>query len=264
MLDLAFFIFLGVFSGFMAGLLGIGGGILVVPGLVFVFGLIGMPKDLLMQFAAGTSLCVMIFTAISSTIAHHKHHHIVWSIYPKMALWLAIGTVLGAVGAHFMHSRYLSLVFGLFMIVLGIKMCFKTQQPNADQVPPKESAMRLAGSGIGILSGMLGIGGGAFSVPFLVQYHFSMQQASGTASALALPAAVVGTVAFMILGMGHHPVAWSTGYIYWPAVLCIAPLSLIFAPFGARVNSRISSRALRIVFAILLLLIAIKMLGHVV
>jgi uncharacterized membrane protein YfcA len=259
LLDLLMFIFLGVFSGLSAGLLGIGGGALVVPGLALIFTSMNLLPAHIMHFASATSLCIMIFTAISSTHAHHKNHNIIWPMYNRMVPLIVIGTVLGAVAATFLHSDILSFIFALFLLSIGVQMLrVKNPRPGVLK-PPKKRTVRIAGIVIGIKSGLLGIGGGTLSVPFLVWCNIPMKQSSGTSAAFTLPIAIMGTISFLFLGWGHSIVSWSTGYIYWPAVLCVAPFSVLFAQVGAKWASFMPAKLLKRLFAVLLLLLSVKM-----
>ena len=180
-LDFVLFIVLGAISGGIAGLLGIGGGALVVPGLAFVFTLMGMSDHMIMQMASGTSLMIMVFTAISSSIAHIKQGHVHWEAFRKMLLGVVCGTILGAFIARLLHSDVLTLIFALFLLGVAIKMWLsagKHQNTKSwgQQVDPRIPGwVRIAALFIGLKSGLLGIGGGTLSVPLLIHCKNKMQ-----------------------------------------------------------------------------------------
>lgn len=252
---------LGAFAGLMAGLLGIGGGIIVVPGLAIIFRQMGVPTDVLMHFAAGTSLCIMIFTAITSASSHHRYGNIDWELLKKMVWGAAIGAIIGAVIARLLPSHGLAIVFGLFLIFTGIKMLLPKphqHQEVAHQVTPKRA--RIFGGLVGVPSGMLGVGGGMFTVPLLTHYGVNIKKATGVSAALTFPISIVGSATFLILGLGGPHVPWSTGYINWLAVLEVAPLSMLLAPVGARLTKVLPAAILRRIFGVLILLISLQML----
>lgn len=261
MIDLLLFIALGVFSGLMAGCFGIGGGVLVVPGLAFIFINMGLPMSLIMQLCAGTSLCIMIFTSLASSSAHIKRKHVIWPMFIRMLPYILMGTLCGAFLARFLPSGFLKLLFALFLLGVGLKMLIKFRVPPGQFPEPKKKWVRIAAAVIGLQSGLLGVGGGTLSVPFLAHCHFPMKQAAGTSSLFTLPIALLGTAAFILLGKGHLPLDWVSGFVYWPAVLCIAPFGLICAPLGAKLAQYLPQEVLRRIFALLLLVLAAKMFG---
>lgn len=263
MLDLFLFIALGVFSGLMAGLLGIGGGILVVPGLAVIFAKMGLPTNDIMQLSAGTSLAIMIFTSLSSAKTHVQSKNVVWPIYIRMIPYMLLMTIAGAYLAKYCPSVLLSFLFGLLLLFTGIKMALKLKAKPGQLPEPKKSTVRLTAGAIGALSGLLGVGGGAIAVPFLAHCHYPMRQATGTASLFTATIAWVGAISFALIGTGHLPIHWVSGYIYWPAVLCVAPFGILLAPLGALIGKRLSQDNIRRIFALLVLVLALKMFGIV-
>lgn len=261
MLDLILFIALGAFSGLMAGCFGVGGGVLVVPGLAFIFLSLNLPSDVIMQLSAGTSLCIMIFTSVASSYSHIKQGNVIWPMFIRMILYILIGTLIGAVCARFIPSGFLKVIFALFLLAVGLKMLIRLKVPPGEFPEPKKKVVRWFAVLIGLKSGLLGVGGGSLSVPFLSHCHFPMKKAAGTSAMFTFPIAVLGAVAFGSLGHGQVDVHWITGFIYWPAVLCIAPFGVICAPIGAKLAKFLPSDVLRRVFAILLIVLAVKMFG---
>lgn len=167
-LSVCLFGMLGVAAGLLAGLLGIGGGMVIVPGLFYLFGLLHLPEESLMHLAAGTSTCIMIFTAAASTWSHHLKGHIHWAIFRKIIVGIAIGVLTGNLLANHLDNRWLELAFGLFLLVVSFKL-FLNVKPESKTVVEKSFGLvitSLVGVAIGFKSGVLGIGGGALSVPF--------------------------------------------------------------------------------------------------
>lgn len=261
MLDLFLFIALGMFSGLMAGLLGIGGGILVVPGLAVIFAKMGLPTTDIMQLSAGTSLAIMIFTSISSAKSHVQAKNVIWPMYVRMVPYMLLMTVVGAYLAKYCPSMLLSVLFGLLLMFTGLKMALKLKAKPGQLPEPKKSIVRLTAGAIGGLSGLLGVGGGAIAVPFLAHCHYPMRQSTGTASLFTATVAWVGAISFALIGTAHLQIHWVTGYIYWPAVLCVAPFGVLLAPVGAYIGKNLSQDNVRRIFALLVIVLAIKMFG---
>ena len=260
LVDLMLFLLLGISSGLMAGLLGIGGGVIVVPILASFFTFFHLQSNLGMHYAAGTSFGIMIFTTLSSIRQHKAYGHIIWPMVIRMLPWVILGTFAGAIAARMLHSNVLSFVFSLFLLVMSANMALNLKKYRY-RIRKKinKRAIRTMSVLIGISSGLFGVGGGTLSVPYLRHCGLSIKRASGSSAFLTLPIAICGFFLFLILGLSHHDLSWATGYIYWPAVLCIAPLSIIFANVGARLNYKLSPHFLQIAFAILLCVLGIKM-----
>lgn len=260
-LSVCLFGILGVAAGLLAGLLGIGGGMVIVPGLFYLFGLLHLPEESLMHLAAGTSTCIMIFTAAASTWSHHLKGHIHWAIFRKIIIGIAIGVIAGNLLANHLDNRWLELAFGLFLLVVSFKL-FLNVKPEPKTIAEKSFGLvitSLVGVAIGFKSGVLGIGGGALSVPFLLYCDLPMNHATGTSASFTLPIALVGTAAFILLGDPSIAISGATGYVYWPAVFLVAPFSMLGAPLGARLSQILPGEQLRLVFAIFLLFISFKM-----
>jgi uncharacterized protein len=262
-LSLGLFAGLGIAAGVMAGLLGIGGGMLIVPGLFYLFGVIHLPEDSLMHMAAGTSMCIMICTAAASTWAHHAKGHIHWSIFRNIVAWISLGVLVGNGLANRLPTDVLELIFGVFSLAIALKVFwgFRPQEDQDIDKAPNPAVTGSVGMAIGFKSGVLGVGGGALSVPFLLYCGLPMNQASGTSASFTLPIAIIGTLSFLFLSRNPDVIPWSTGYVYWPAVAMVAPLTMIGAPIGAQLSRMVPADKLKIIFACLLLLISLKMLA---
>ena len=185
-----FYPFIGIFAGLASGLLGIGGGLIVVPALAFVFTLASVPPFEIMHLAAGTSLAVMIVTAISGMIAHHRLKNILWPIFFRLLPSILIGVIVGAIFAGSLNTRWLEIIFGVFLLFISITM-FSLAQPKLTRCLPRWPLLSLMGFVIGGNSGLLGVGGGAVTIPLLTYCNVSMRNISGISIACALPISIV-------------------------------------------------------------------------
>ncbi|MEM9088698.1 MAG: sulfite exporter TauE/SafE family protein [Cyanobacteria bacterium P01_F01_bin.53] len=259
--DIAMFSLLGITAGTLAGMLGIGGGMIIVPGLFYLFSLIHLPEQALMHMAAGTAMGIMLFTASSSTWSHHARGDVQWSIFKKVVPGIAIGVTTGTFLSSHLDTHWLEIIFGVFLLAVASKilLAWTPSFEDSDQGPsgPVTSAV---GGLIGLKSGILGIGGGALSVPFLLYCGLPMKHASGTSASFTLPIAITGTLAFALLSPTDPQIHWSTGYIYWPALALVAPFTVLGAPLGTLLSHRVPAEALRRIFAVLLMVIGGKML----
>ena len=250
---------LGLVAGVLAGLLGVGGGLVMVPVLIVLFRMQGMNESVVMHVAVGTSLAVIIATAISSIRAHHKRGAVLWSPVAALTPGLLIGSLLGAGIADSLNTRWLQAVFGGFAILVSVQMLMGTRF-EARRLLPAAPGMIGVGSAIGTVSGVVGIGGGSMTVPFLTWCGISIRQAVATSAACGLPIAIAGTIGFIGFGQGSDVLPGGTGYVYWPAVLSVAVLSMLSAPLGAYLAHSLPVGLLKRVFASLLFLIGLRLL----
>ena len=250
---------LGAIAGVIAGLLGVGGGIVIVPALLLLFIWQGMPVEILMHLTVATSLATIVFTSISSTLAHHRHGAVLWPMVRAMAPGIVAGSMAGAWFAHTLPSEVLRLVFGVFEILVGLQIGLGLSPAARVQLPGRKG-LALIGSGIGGASTVLGIGGGTLTVPFLLWCHIPIRNAVASSSACGLPIALAGAVTLMLAGSAQPvlPPA-STGYVYWPAAAAIIVASVITAPLGARLAHTLPVMTLRRIFAVVLIAIGIRM-----
>lgn len=261
LIALGIYALLGVFTGLMAGLLGIGGGLIVVPALAYLFTAHGtVPDDHLMQVAVGTSLATILLTSIGSVWSHHKQGAVDWSILRRILFGLVIGSVAGSYLAHYLPSDILKKLFGVIEILIALQMAFG-RQPAPHRQLPALPGMTATGSGIGVLSSIMGMGGGAISTPFFVWCNVPIRNAIATSAAIGLPAAVAGTAAYVITGCGIDTLpAMSLGYVYLPAWLGIGVMSILFAKVGAQLTHRLPVPVLKKIFSILLIVLGMRML----
>jgi len=248
----------GVVSGVLAGLLGIGGGLVIVPALVFLLASHG--TESVMHVAIGTSLAVVAVTALSSTRAHHLKGTIRWSIWVRLSPGLFIGTLTGALVADQLRGETLRLFFAIFELLVALHLMFKRQAKPMVQFPKALVTFAISFL-IGIVCAFAGVGGGVMIVPLLIWLCIPVKEAISTSAACGLPIAFAGTFGFMLMGwdMNKQFSAWSTGYIYWPAFLGISVTSILFAPLGVKISQALPANVLRKMFAVFLLVLAILM-----
>lgn len=254
------YMLMGAFAGVLAGLLGIGGGLVIVPILYFCFTKQGIPHEVMMHLALGTSLATIIFTSISSCIAHHKRGAVRWDILKSIAVGILIGTFLGTCIASLLSTDFLKGFFGIFLYYVSYQM-ISGKKPEPSRQVPGPLPMFGAGGIIGIFSSLVGIGGGTLSVPFLTWCNVPIHTAIGTAAAIGLPIAISGTAGYVYNGWGAANLPdWSIGYVYLPALLGIVSMSVITAPLGAKLAHSLPVTRLKKVFAILLFVVGSRML----
>lgn len=251
-MEFALYLLLGGFAGVMAGLFGVGGGLLIVPVLVFSFTAQGFDPLILTHLAVGTSLATIIFTSFNSILTHHRLGAVLWPVVGWMTLGIMLGAALGSVTAAAIQGPLLQKIIGVFAIVVSVQMGFSLQ-PKASSGVPGKPVLTVAGGVIG-WAAIFGIGGGSLTVPFLTWRSVSMQKAVATSAACGLPIAVAGALSFVVVGwQDAHLPDWSVGFVYLPALVGIAITSMFFARIGALLAHRLSPLMLRRLFALLLL-----------
>jgi uncharacterized membrane protein YfcA len=250
----------GAFAGLVAGLLGVGGGLIIVPALVFAFYGQGFAPGVLVHLAIGTSLATIVATSISSMRAHHRHGAVQWGVFRQLTPGIVVGALIGSVIADLLPNHTLRIVFGVFELLVAVQMGFEWRV-NPHRGLPGSWPLTAAGVVIGAVSAVVGIGGGTLTVPYLVWCNVHMRQAVATSSACGLPIAVAGAIGFMATGWGEASLpARTTGYVYWPAFIGIAATSLLFAPLGARLAHTLPVSVLKRFFAVFLAVLGVRML----
>lgn len=252
---------LGAVAGFAAGLLGIGGGMLLVPFLTMLFAWNGMQPDLIVHAAIATSMTSILFTSLSSVRAHQRKGTIQWKIVLAMAPGIIAGGLLSG-GAAFaaISTAWLSLFFALFVSYSGWNM-LRNSKPKPSRQMPGIVGTSAAGVGIGFISGLVGAGGGFLSVPFMVWCNVALHAAVSTSAALGFPIALANSAGYIISGLGQSiSQPGMLGYIYWPGLLALVATSVLTAPAGARMAHRLPVSTLKRVFACLLFALAAYML----
>ncbi|MBP9956368.1 sulfite exporter TauE/SafE family protein [Geopseudomonas guangdongensis] len=252
-MEFLLYLLLGAAAGVLAGLFGVGGGLIIVPVLVYSFQAQGFAPEVLTHMAVGTSLATIAFTSINSIRAHQRRGAVRWEIVRWLTLGILGGSVLGGLTASWLHGDLLQKVIGVFAISMAAQMTFNLQ-PKASGGVPGKAGLGVAGTLIGWASAIIGIGGGSLTVPFLSWRSVPMQQAVATSAACGLPIAVASALSFIWLGQGEAQLPdWSLGFVYLPAVLGIAATSMFFARFGAQLAHKLSPLLLKRLFALQLL-----------
>ena len=260
MLEWAAYLALGLFAGFVAGLLGVGGGLIIVPVLTFIFAAQHFPDQYVIHLALGTSLASIIFTSISSLRAHHAHGAVNWKIWREVTPGIVTGTLLGSVLAAYLSAYFLKAFFVVFVFYVGTQMLLDIK-PKPSRELPGLPGMFAAGNVIGAVSSWVGIGGGTLSVPFMTWCNIKLHQAIGTSAAIGLPIAVAGAVGYIANGLNVSALPpHSLGFVYLPALAAIVAASVLTAPLGAKAAHRLPVAKLKRIFAILLYTLGIRML----
>lgn len=254
------FLALGAVTGVFAGLFGIGGGGIMVPVLTFLFARQQFPADQLLHMALATSMAAIVPTAMASLLAHHKHRAVLWPVVIKIAPGILIGTFAGTFFASFLPAPPLAVFFSCFMAFVALQMVID-RKPKASRQLPGVPGLSSAGTGIGVISALVAIGGGTLTVPFLVWCNTSLPVAIGTSAAIGLPIALSGALGYILNGWDQLNMPdYTLGYVYWPAVLAMASMSFFTAPLGARLAHRLRISLLRKLFALLLVSLSMQML----
>jgi len=260
MVSFALYLATGLFAGFLAGLLGVGGGLVIVPALVFIFAAQSFPAEHLMHIALGTSLASILFTSVSSLRAHHAHGAVVWRVVRGISPGIVAGTLLGSLLAAQLSTYFLKVFFIVFLYYVAAQMLLNIK-PKPSRQLPGAAGLFAAGGVIGGVSSLVGIGGGTLSVPFMTWCNLKMHQAIGTSAAIGFPIAAAGAVGFLLNGLAASGLPqYSWGFIYLPALAGLVFASVLTAPFGARLAHRLPVAKLKKIFAALLLVLGTRML----
>jgi len=252
----------GAFAGLLAGLLGVGGGLVIVPMLNFVFHLQALPEAYIQHLALGTSLASIIFTSVSSLRAHHKRGAVIWRIVLTIAPGILVGTFVGSLFAAHLSKRFLTGFFVVFLYYVAAQMLLNIKPKPTRQVPGL-AGMLGAGGVIGGVSSLVGIGGGTLSVPFMTWCNVPLHTCIGTSAAIGFPIAVAGAAGYVFSGQGAALPGLAEGYlgfIYLPALVGVAATSILTAPLGAKLAHNLPVARLKKIFAFLLLFMGTKML----
>lgn len=250
----------GAVAGVLAGLLGIGGGLVIVPMLVFCFEWQGIADSVIMHLALGTSMASIIFTAVSSFMAHHRRGAVHWDVVKRIVAGIFVGTFLGACVAARLSTDFLKFFFVIFLYYVATQM-LTNRKPKPSRQLPGKGGMFGVGNIIGAVSSLVGIGGGTLSVPFMIWCNIPVHHAIGTSAAIGFPIAIAGTIGYVLNGLGAADLpSLCLGYVYFPALLGIVCISVLTAPLGVRLAHSLPVDRLKRVFAILLYIVATRML----
>ncbi len=258
-IDILLYVTTGCLAGLLAGLFGLGGGIIVVPSLLFIFHFLHFANFLAMHMAAGTSLAIMLVTTGISTWEYHKRGGVMWSVYFRMLPGIILGTAGGVIIASFLDGKFLKIAFGLFLIIVSVQL-FKLVPPKPQRTLPKAFGLNFFGLAVGAKSGMLGVGGGTLTVPFLTWCNMPLRNASGTSTICGFTIAIIGTLGFIISGiLSKHQLQGALGYIYWPAFFGVSLGSMFTTSFGVRLSQTINADIAKRLFALLLFAVAFRL-----
>jgi uncharacterized membrane protein YfcA len=256
---LAAYVGLGLVVGFVAGLLGVGGGLIIVPVLIVLLHAQGLAAGMEPQLALGTSLASILFTSLSSVRAHHRHGAVEWPLVRRIAAGILFGTLAGALLAAQVSAFVLKLFFVAFLFYAAAQMWFEFR-PAPHRGLPGRAGTTLAGGAIGAVSSWVGIGGGTLSVPFMLWHNVPLHRAIATSAAIGFPIAVAGAAGYVLGGRGVEGLPpGSLGFVYLPALAGIVVGSVLTAPLGARTAHRLPVRPLKRIFALLLVALALRM-----
>jgi uncharacterized membrane protein YfcA len=259
MMMLLGYISLGAVAGLIAGIFGLGGGIIIVPALIFTFSYLHFPPEVLTHIAVGTSLSTIIFTSLSAIYVHHKKQAIYWSLAVKLSIGMLFGGLIGAYFAEMVSGPLLQKVFALYSLTVAFQM-WTSWRPKGALVLPKTFGLAALGTAIGSVSGLFGIAGGSLVVPILTLYRIKITNAIATSALTGFPVALSGTIGYLLTGWGNNNLPeYSLGYVYLPATLGIIISSTIFAKVGAKLVHQLPADKLKKAFSIVLLLVAIKL-----
>ncbi|AGA89414.1 putative permease [Thioflavicoccus mobilis 8321] len=258
---LAIYLATGAFAGILAGLLGVGGGVIIVPVLIFVFSHQGFAPEWVPHLAVGTSLATILGTGSASVRAHHRRGAVRWGLVRALAPGIVVGAWLGAAIAGVLPEQWLTRIFALFLLFVGVRMLHRRAASTRGQLPGG-AGLLAAGAGIGTLSALVGIGGGTLTVPFLNRSGVELRAAVATSSACGVPLALAGAIGFAVVGWGRAglPPA-STGFVYWPAVAAMLLASVPAAPVGAHFAHTLPVDLVKRIFAVLVILVGLRLLG---
>ena len=260
MVWLTAYLLVGLFVGFLAGLLGIGGGMTLVPVLAALFAAQGLAPEHTVHLALGTGMASVMFTSSASVREHHRHQAVDWSIVARMVPGMICGTLLSTVASGWITQRTLALAFAL-IVYAGATQIMIGSKPAATRTLPARLPLFAISAIIGVIAGLVSAGGTFLTVPFMLFCGVAMHTAIGTGAAIGIPVAVVGTIGYIMSGLkvGGLP-DWTLGFVFLPALAAIVVGSVITAPFGARAAHRLPVQTLKRVFAVLLYILATKML----
>lgn len=247
---------LGLCGGFLAGLLGVGGGMVLVPFLTYFLGQRQVSPDLAVKMAIATAMATIIFTSLSSVYAHHKRGAVRWPLVARLAPGIALGALIASLGVFAaLKGAFLAVFFGVFVVFSAIQM-FIDRKPAPSRQMPGTLGQIGAGSGIGFLSGLVGAGGGFVSVPFMTWCNVPIHNAVATSAALGFPIALFNVLGYVLGGqfVNDRP-AHALGYVWLPALAVIASCSVMTAPLGARAAHSLPVRQLKRAFAALLVVL---------
>lgn len=252
----------GGIGAILQGMVGIGTGIIIIPLLTFILPHYGIPQEIAIHIALGTSMAAIVTNSISALVSHHKRGNVLWPLFKKIIFFSVVGAFLGALVASYIAGRYLEIIFGLFMLLLAIYMLVKKSiADEIDTMPQLPIAiMNIGGLSIGFVASIIGTGGGVLMIPFLHALKIKMRYAVGTSTLIGLPIAIMGAVTYIFAGLTKVPSSFGLlGYLHWPAFIAISLSGILCAPLGAKLATILPTKILQRSFAICMILVGLKM-----
>jgi uncharacterized protein len=261
MFEWILFALIGVIAGLFSGLLGLGGGLVIVPALLAVFSWQNLPESQLMHMAIGTSLMTITVTSLSSMYAHHQHNNINWDIVRRLSPGLVIGALFGAGIATLLSNILLQQIFAVYIFSVAVRMWFP-MLPSVDTCLLNKLVLIVFSIVVGTISSIVGIGGGSLVVPYLVMAQQSIQRAIGSSAACGFPISVAAVIGFIFFGQDQEisNKVWQTGFIHWQAFLGIVSTSTLFSIIGVKLVKYLPVTILKRIFSLVLLLVVISLL----
>ena len=260
-IEILVFLLVGIFAGTLAGMFGIGGGVIIVPALIATFIYLGFDQVITTHLAIGTSLASIFFTGIASAYSHNQKKGVIWKTFYPLSVGIAMGAILGALIASSISGNNLRYLIGVFLLIIAIQLILSFEIKDSKK-QSNFSLSILSGSGIGMASSIIGIGGGSFTVPYLRYFGYEMKLCIGTAAACGVPIALFGSLGYLYTGWGLENIpSMSLGYIYLPAVIGISATSIFSAKIGVAIAHSLSDLVLKILFSLFLIMGALYMLA---
>jgi len=265
LVEIISYIMCGLVAGLLSGMFGLGGGVIIVPGLSFLLVWHHFNSALAMHMAIGSSLLVMVFSTTNSFFNHRKHNSGYWNIYGRLVYGLIPGIFVGAVVGHYLHGHVLRFIFGALVLLIGVRMLFSKKEAKVSggkvRELPGAIAMTAMGGLIGVVAALLGVGCGFITVPFLVYRGVETHLAIMVSAMVGATIGVLGSILNMYLGWSIVGLPlWSTGYVYWPACICIAFATFFTVPLGVKIAYKLPAKQLGVIFGIVLSAIGLHML----
>lgn len=252
----------GCVASVLQGMLGIGTGVLIVPLLTFLLPKYGVDEDVAMHSALATSMATIATNSISALISHYHHGNVKIQFFKRIILFSICGSCLGAFIASCLSVVYLKTIFGIFLLLTAIYILFREPAESLSNSITDLPTHQIAAGGfsIGLISSIIGSGGGILMVPFLHALKFEMRYAVGTSTLIGLPVAVIGALSYIIIGLFKINLTTNTiGYLHWPAFLAITSAGILFAPLGVKLSTILNTRLLNCLFAIIIIIVGMKM-----
>ncbi len=254
-------IVIGAFAGVLAGLLGVGGGIILVPAFFYAFSVLGFESDYLMQICLGTSLATIIVTSIRSVLSHNKKGAVDWDILKTWAPGIVVGAVIGFLAVSSLRSVVLQGIFGVLAMVVGLYMGFGKSGWRLGEAMPRGVKRAALSPSLGFLSVLMGIGGGSFGVPVMSLFNVPIHRAVATAAGFGVIIAVPSVIGFLLVSIpAENQLPFSIGAVNLPTFAIVIAMTLITTPYGARLAHAMDPKPLKRVFAVFLTLVALNML----